>query len=47
MTFNEYLKVKKGIDPESRDLMDLMDEYYDEYQDFLMGVKDGCGPNND
>lgn len=45
MTFNEWLKVKKEIDPEGKDLMDLMDDYYDEYQDFLLKLKDGCGPD--
>ncbi|MBI5343819.1 MAG: hypothetical protein HZB83_00510 [Deltaproteobacteria bacterium] len=44
MTFTQFLKVKKGIDPECKDLDDLMDEYYDEYTGYLMGVKDGCGP---
>lgn len=44
MTFGEFLKLKKGIDPEGKDLDDLMDEYYDEYTLFLRGVKDGCGP---
>lgn len=44
MTFTQYLKTKKEIDPEGKDLAELMDEYYDEYQDFLMGVKDGCSP---
>ena len=43
MTFTEFLKVKKEIDPEARDLDELMDEYYDEYTEFLMGTKDGCG----
>ncbi len=47
MTFAEFLKIKKSIDPEGKDMMDLMDEYYDEYQDYLKGVKDGCGPNKD
>ena len=44
MTFAQFLKLKKGIDPEGKDLGDLMDEYYDEYTLFLRGVKDGCGP---
>jgi len=43
MTFTEFLKVKKGIDPEGKNLADLMDDYYEEYQEYLMGVKDGCG----
>ncbi|MFQ5466282.1 MAG: hypothetical protein ACE5EI_10175 [Thermodesulfobacteriota bacterium] len=46
MTFNEFLKVKKEIDPEGRDMADLMDEYYDEYQEYLLGLKEGCGPDN-
>ncbi|MEE9613657.1 MAG: hypothetical protein V3W31_01735 [Thermodesulfobacteriota bacterium] len=43
MTFLEFVKIKKGIDPEGKDTGELMDEYYDEYTEFLMGVKDGCG----
>lgn len=46
MTFNQYLKVKLGIDPESAELDELMDEHYDEYMEYLKGVKDGCGPEN-
>jgi hypothetical protein len=23
-----------------------MDEYYDDYMEFLKGLKDGCGPNS-
>ena len=42
MTFSQFLKLKKGIDQEEKDLNDLMDEYYDEYLEFLKGVKDGC-----
>lgn len=42
MTFTQYLKVKKEIDPEGKDLDDLMDEYYDEYTAYLRSVKDGC-----
>ena len=45
MTFNEYLKVKKEIDPAQRDLSDLTEEYYDEYLEYLRGVKEGCGPD--
>lgn len=44
MTFLQYLQIKKKIDTEGKDLMDLTDEYYDEYMDFLKGVKDGCSP---
>ncbi len=46
MTFMQFLKIKKEIDPEGKDLDDLMDDYYEEYQDFLKGVKDGCGPGD-
>ncbi len=43
MTFIEYLKLKKNIaDPESQDLNDLMDDYYDDYMMYLKGVKEGC-----
>ncbi len=53
MTFKEFLKQKKGIDTSPRqilsgaskvDPMDFMDEYYDEYIEYLSKVKDGCGP---
>ncbi len=44
MTFLEYLRVKKGLDTEKRDFGELMDRYYDEYIEYLQGVKDGCGP---
>ncbi len=44
MTFIQFLKIKKGIDPEGKDLNELMNEYYDEYTSFLMGTKDGCSP---
>ncbi len=44
MTFLEYLRVKKGLDTDSMDFNDLMDEYYEEYVEYLQGVKDGCGP---
>ncbi len=43
MTFMEFLKVKKKIEPEGKNLADLMDDYYEEYQEFLMGIKEGCG----
>ena len=42
MTFHEFLKVKKGIDPKGKNLAELMDEYYDEYIEFMRGKKDGC-----
>jgi hypothetical protein len=42
MTFTDFLKKKKGIDIEGKDLNELMDEYYDEYLMFMKGVKDGC-----
>lgn len=44
MTFLQYVKQKKGIDPEGKDLNELMNEYYDDYLMYLRGVKDGCGP---
>ncbi|GMR04332.1 MAG: hypothetical protein BMS9Abin23_0228 [Thermodesulfobacteriota bacterium] len=46
MTFLQFLKIKKKIDPEGKDLDDLMDDYYDEYTEFLKGQKDGCGPGD-
>ncbi|MFQ5441369.1 MAG: hypothetical protein ACE5EB_01440 [Thermodesulfobacteriota bacterium] len=45
MTFLQFLKIKKEIETEGKDLGDLMDEYYEEYTEFLKGVKDGCGPD--
>ncbi|MDH4226807.1 MAG: hypothetical protein OEV59_03500 [Deltaproteobacteria bacterium] len=45
MTFIEFLKKKKDIDPDTRDLDELMDEYYEEYKAFMTGLKDGCGDN--
>lgn len=45
MTFMQYLKIKKGVDTEGKDLMDLMEEYeeyYEEYMQHLRGIKDGC-----
>lgn len=44
MTFKEFLKIKKGLDTEGKNVFEFMDDYYDEYMDFLKGVKDGCGP---
>ncbi|HLC18895.1 MAG TPA: hypothetical protein VJM57_07780 [Thermodesulfobacteriota bacterium] len=46
MTFIQYLKVKKGMETDEKDLMELMDEYYDEYMEYLKGVKEGCGPGD-
>ncbi len=45
MTFNEYLKIEKKVDPESKNLSDLMDEYYEEYSDYMLAQKDGCREN--
>jgi len=42
MTFLEYLKQKKGIEVDKADIMALTDEYYEEYRQYLSGVKDGC-----
>ncbi|MBI1912365.1 MAG: hypothetical protein HYS21_10235 [Deltaproteobacteria bacterium] len=44
MTFIEFLKVKKEIDTEGRNVFEFMDDYYDEYLMYLRGTKDGCGP---
>jgi len=44
MTFKDYLKLKKGIDTDKIDPMDLMDDYYDEYKEYLLKTKDGCSP---
>ncbi len=46
MTFTQYLKAKKGIDPDSKEMSDLMDEYYDDYMEYLSKLKDGCGPDS-
>ncbi len=43
MTFIEFLKKRKKIDPQDKDLDELMDEYYDEYMAFMRNLKDGCG----
>lgn len=43
MTFLEFLKVKKGIVMDGKQIFEFMDDYYDEYLTFLKGVKDGCG----
>ncbi len=42
MTFTEYLKIEKNIDAESKNLADLMDEYYEEYSEYMLAKKDGC-----
>ncbi|MCC6502362.1 MAG: hypothetical protein IT362_04410 [Deltaproteobacteria bacterium] len=44
MTFKEFLKIKKGIDTDGKDVFEFMDDYYDEYMAFLRSTKDGCGP---
>ncbi|MBI3753510.1 MAG: hypothetical protein HY266_05610 [Deltaproteobacteria bacterium] len=44
MTFLEYLKQKKRIDTNKAELMELMDQYYEEYREYLAQIKDGCGP---
>jgi len=43
MTFKEFLKIKKGIETDDRNVFEFMDDYYDEYMMYLRGVKDGCG----
>lgn len=45
MTFTQFLQVKKEINVKGGDLAELMDEYYGEYNDYMMGLKDGCGPD--
>ena len=42
MTFLEFLKIKKDINAVEGDLDELMDEYYDEYSNFLQTLKEGC-----
>ncbi|MEE8185907.1 MAG: hypothetical protein V3T96_05905 [Thermodesulfobacteriota bacterium] len=44
MTFIEYLKHKKSIDVADADITKLMDKYFEEYREFLLKLKDGCGP---
>ena len=44
MTFKEFLRQKKDIDTTKVDPMDFMDEYYDEYTEYLAKGKDGCSP---
>ena len=33
MTFKGFLKIKKGIDTDGRNVFEFMDEYYDEYDE--------------
>jgi hypothetical protein len=42
MTFIEFLKTKKGIDTRGRDISEFMDDYYEEYSEYLMSLKEGC-----
>ncbi|MEE9542455.1 MAG: hypothetical protein V3V95_01575 [Thermodesulfobacteriota bacterium] len=42
MTFNDFLKIKKDIDPETHDIDELMADHYDEYTEFLKTLKEGC-----
>jgi len=44
MTFMEFIRQKKEIDIEGKNPFDFMDEYYEEYMEFMKGIKDGCGP---
>ena len=46
MTFKEFLKQKKEVDTTKVNPMDFMDEYYDEYIEYLAKVKDGCNPKD-
>ncbi len=43
MTFLEFLKKEKEINPKTDELMKLMDLYYDEYTAYMRAKKDGCG----
>jgi hypothetical protein len=43
VTFAEFLRIKKGIDIDGKDLSEFMAVYYDEYAEYLKGLKDGCG----
>jgi hypothetical protein len=45
VTFIEFLKIKKKIDVDGSDLDDLMEEFYGEYNSYMMSLKDGCGPD--
>lgn len=42
MTFLEFLKIKKEIDPSEKDMGELMAEHYDEYLQYLLTVKEDC-----
>jgi len=42
MTFKEFLKTKKSIDTEGKNVFEFMDDHYDEYMDYLKNLKDGC-----
>jgi hypothetical protein len=42
MTFIEFIKIKKKLDPAEHDLDELMNDHYDEYTEFLMTLKEGC-----
>ncbi len=44
MTFIEFLKIKKEIDPEGHDMDELMADHYEEYTDFLLTQKESCTP---
>lgn len=44
MTFKEWLKQKKGIDADEKNLFEYMDDYYDDYLAYMRGTKDGCAP---
>ncbi|MCK4739564.1 MAG: hypothetical protein KAT46_06415 [Deltaproteobacteria bacterium] len=43
MTFVEFIKRKKKLEPAEHDLDELMEKYYEEYQELLSKIKDGCG----
>ncbi len=42
MTFTDFLKTKKDIDPEGSEMGELMELYYEEYTEFMMTLKEGC-----
>jgi hypothetical protein len=43
VTFTEFLRIKKGIDSDGKDISEFTAVYYDEYVEYLKGLKDGCG----